>query len=58
MVLVGPVKPEIKSGEDGKTAFMVWGSVDRYPEFGRSMFGSMTELLQSGDFKVSCISLN
>ena len=58
MVLVHPVRPGINSGEDGKTAFMVWGGVDRYPEFGRSMFGSMTELLQSGDFRVSCVSLN
>lgn len=54
MLLVLPVRPEIKSGEDGKTASHFYGNVHINRDVGRSLYAKMTELLQSGDLKVSC----
>jgi NADPH:quinone reductase-like Zn-dependent oxidoreductase len=53
LILVLPSKPELKSGENGKKFIGTFGNVHFKRDLGRSLFGKLTEMLQSGDIKAS-----
>ncbi|KAF8525712.1 GroES-like protein [Gautieria morchelliformis] len=57
LILMIPAEEAIKSGEDGKTAFVAFGMAHVHRDLGRSLFSKLPDLLQAGKVKPNAVEV-